>query len=149
MARVSASQIKANPAQYAGAINVEKCIAYLRGIGVEVDDPTADGWLDTQSVHRFLRRMKRPALRVERWTCKCGEMEGFLLAGEKAPRPRKSAKPQKRAACEECGGVWSHMALWYVVTRDGTEKDYRPELERFSPFDWRELLTEHRGPHAQ
>lgn len=144
MKRVSGATIKANDSSYAGIINAEKCISYLRGIGVECDDVTADGWLDTQAVHRFLRRMKRPALRIERWTCKCGEMEGFWCRGEKAPRRRKAKKSRKPDRCESCEGGWSRMQLWYVVTRDGTEKDYRPDVERIIPYNWRELIETYR-----
>lgn len=142
--RVRAADIAPMRHVYAGIINAEKCIAYLRMIGVELDDATADGWLDSQAVHRFLKRMKGRALTVERWTCACGEMEGFSLHGEKAPR-RKPKTRQKPNTCEECGGRFTHSQTWYSVARDGTEKDHRPEMERFSPFDWRELLDEHRN----
>lgn len=135
----------------ASLINAEKCIAYLRKIGVEVDDKMGDGWLDTERVDRFLKRMKSPSLIVERWTCKCGEMEGFRLRGSKAPRPKPSVNenPRKPATCEECGSRFCVMHTWYKVARDGTETDYRPEMERFSPFDWKELIAEHRSRHAE
>jgi hypothetical protein len=53
--RLRAADIKGCPNQYVGQINAEKCIAYLRGIGVEVDDDTGDSWLDLQGLHRFFR----------------------------------------------------------------------------------------------
>jgi hypothetical protein len=122
-----------------GEFNAEKCIAYLRGIGVEIDDATGDSWLTTQAVHRFLRRMKRPALVFWRWTCECGEMEGFSVRGERAPRPR-GANGREPSLCGACGTGFRGSMRWYEVTRDGTERDFRPKLERFSPFDWRSLL---------
>ena len=145
MRSVMASHIAGNPTQYAGVINAEKCIKYLRGIGVELDDATGDSWLDAQAVHRFLRRMKRPVLTFRRHFCRCGEMEGLSVVGEKARRWVKrrqlEARDEPPAKCESCGTGFCGWCRWYEIARDGTERDYRePAVERTVPFNWREFI---------
>lgn len=118
-----------------GGINAEKCIAYLRGIGVEIDDQTADSWLDVQGTHRFLQSEKRPQITIQRHTCGCGIMEGFSLKrrGQRTKRRRDGQEPPR---CEECGTGFIVSILWYIVNRDGSIEDWRPAGDRFAPFDY-------------
>lgn len=144
---IRAAEIVGSPVQYAGTINVEKCIKYLRGIGVDVDDATGDSWLTTQSVHRFLRRMKGPVLVFWVHHCSCGEMEGISVDGEKARRWRnkrqREAGEESPTRCENCGtGLGASMSRMYEVARDGTERDFRSPEDRVIPFDWREFLAD-------
>ncbi len=78
--KITGAELKPNPSQHIGMLNAEKCVIYLRGIGVDIDDATADSWLDTQGVHRFLRSQKGSWRRGEAWSCGCGELEKQLPA---------------------------------------------------------------------
>lgn len=128
--------LKANPRQYAGVINAEKCIIYLRGIGVEIDDATADQWLDTQGAHRFLKSERAKWREVREHFCRCGAMRGFSETGRGRMRIKreKGAPPRKPAICEECGSEWAGSSLVFYVRRDGTIKDYRSGVDAVIPL---------------
>lgn len=128
--------LKPNPTQYAGTINAEKCVIYLRGIGVEVDDATADSWLDIQATHRFLRSEKAIWRQINVHHCQCGAMEGFSETGRGRLRLKrdKSEPPRKPAKCEECGTGFRSMSRVVTVARDGTVKDYRRGADAVIPL---------------
>lgn len=118
-----------------GILNAEKCIAYLRGIGVEIDDATADAWLDMQGVARFLKSEKETKCEGQLWHCRCGAMEGTSeVQFPMRRRKRRSGAPQEMPRCEKCGTSWAMMRLVYVVNRDGSTRDYRPMDERWKPL---------------
>ena len=132
---IRGAELKANSAQYAGTINAEKCIIYLRGIGVEIDDSMADSWLDIQGTHRFLKSEKAVWRSVWVWRCRCGGMTGHQEKGRGRMR-RKREKSEQRPApiCEECGTGF--VGAWRVfdVLRDGTVRDYRDGVDRVVPL---------------
>lgn len=76
--------------QSVGMINAEKCVRYLRAIGVEIEDKTADSWLDTQATFRFLKSERAPWRSVQEWSCRCGEMRGHTERGRGRMRLKKS-----------------------------------------------------------
>lgn len=121
-------------------INAEKCIAYLRGIGAEIDDATADSWLDAQAAHRFLDKMKRPVHEFRLVTCACGELEGYMYYRRgRAVVPRQPVEPAA-VTCATCNTMPGNTSrLVYLVAEDGSEEDCRPHDERWQPFDWREI----------
>lgn len=118
-----------------GIFNAEKCVAYLRGIGVEIDDATADEWLDTQGVFRFIRSEGTPWRTGWAHHCMCGAKEGFSENGRGSKwarwwkrQPRKKSEP-----CEKCGGHFMSRHRLYDVTRGGSYKDWR-RGERWQPI---------------
>jgi hypothetical protein len=132
---IRGSELKPNASQHIGMLNAEKCVAYLRGVGVEIDDKTADSWLDAQATHRFLRSEKTVWRRVELWCCRCGEMRGHRETGRGRMRlKREKGTQQKPARCEECGTGWISMHLVFCVCRDGTVKDYRRGVDAVIPL---------------
>lgn len=144
--KIRGADLKANPTQYAGTINAEKCIVYLRGIGVEIEDATADSWLDIQATHRFLKSEKTTWRRVEYWTCRCGAMQGYADVGRGRWRdPDKSEEKRDRnrkpSLCETCGTGFCCMSLQFSVDRDGTVRDYRKGVDAVIPL----RLDEHAG----
>jgi hypothetical protein len=133
--KVRGCDLKPDATQYAGIINAEKCITYLRGIGVEIDDSTADSWLDVQGTHRFLRSEKASWRRVELWYCSCGAMEGYGESGRGRMRvKREKGEVRKPARCESCGTGWRSMSTVFVVLRDGTVRDYRRGVDAVTPL---------------
>lgn len=131
---IKASAIKPNPGQRRGMLNAEKCVAYLRGIGVEVDDATADGWLDAQAAYRFLKSERRVVRRVQAWFCSCGAMEGFTDTGpgrwrerDKQKRKEDEVEEQTIHICDKCQTGFCNSSLLFTVARDGTVIDYRRE----------------------
>lgn len=110
-------------------INVEKCIDYLRGIGVEIDAETEARWNDAQNVHRWLRNEKRS----KRSGYDMGCRQGHRWYGEWSVRSRKQR--EAAAMCPECGGRWSWQALRWDEARDGTIRDFRPVSDRWLPLD--------------
>lgn len=118
--KIRGADIVGDPAQY-NRINAEKCIKYLRGIGVEVDDAAADSWMDTQAAHRFLASEKNSAVTVGQWEChECGGDQYYVAE-------KRGAKGHRliSAACSQCGSKFWHYRLLMVELRDGTLKDYR------------------------
>lgn len=127
--------LKPNPTQYAGTINAEKCVIYLRGIGVEIDDATADSWLDIQATHRFLRSEKTVWRQIDVWHCRCGAMEGFSESGRGRMRLKRDKTEQRKPAkCEECGGGFTTRSTVVSIARDGTVKDYRRGVDAVIPL---------------
>jgi hypothetical protein len=130
--KLRGEDIKPNASQHVGAINAEKCIAYLRAIGVEIDGPTADSWLDIQGTHRFLRSERTAWRNVQRWSCKCGAMMGYAETGR--GRMRIKREPRKVHRCEECGTGWVAMSVVFFVRRDGSVQDYRRGVDAVIPL---------------
>lgn len=123
--------------QHVGMLNAEKCVRYLRGIGVELDDATADAWLDTQAAHRFFKSERAIWRRVERWSCSCGEMWGYGESGRGRKRLPKEVLDRirgKRPKCEACGGGLTVMHLVFYVRRDGTVNDFRRGVDAVIPL---------------
>lgn len=132
---IHARDLKPDASQHVGMLNAEKCIIYLRGIGVEVDDATAAAWLDTQGAYRFLRSEKTLWRRVEGWHCQCGEMEGFAERGpgrQRLKRDKESLRSPPK--CEACGSGFVSMSLIFSVRRDGTVVDYRRGVDATIPI---------------
>jgi hypothetical protein len=134
--KVRGCDIKPDATQWRGTLNAEKCIAYLRGVGVEIDDATADGWLDTQGAHRFLRSERATWRSVYLYRCRCGAMEGFTEKGRGRMRLKrdKNAPSPKPHRCEECGTSWVSSSLVFYVRRDGTVVDYRRGADAVIPL---------------
>lgn len=132
-AKTRGADLKPDPNQYNG-INAEKCVKYLRGIGVEIDDATADSWLDTQAVHRFMASEKRSDVSGQLYTCRCGAMQGFAETSRRRKRKKKDTEDHTPAVCEECGTSWMTITLLYTVARDGSMRDYRRKDERWKPL---------------
>lgn len=133
---INASELKPSARQHVGAINAEKCIIYLRGIGVEIDDATADAWLDTQAAYRFLRSERAWVRRVRLHCCRCGEMQGYTETGRKAVKPPKLPKDRPRTApkCESCGTGFIGWRLLFAVRRDGSVEDHRRGADAVIPL---------------
>lgn len=132
---IRGADLKPDARQWAGIMNAEKCIAYLRGIGVEIDDTTADSWLDTQATHRFLKSERTIWRRCELWTCRCGAMQGFRETGRGRKRhKREKGAARKPARCEECGTGFCRSQLLFSVRRDGTVQDYRDGVDAVIPL---------------
>lgn len=142
-AKIRGADIAPNPAQI-NRINAEKCIAYLRGIGIDISDEDADAWLDTQAVHRLLNGMKRARYQF-RWTsCKCGCL-GYFYVVERGKRvkTRRVTKDDDSAFCAVCKRFANVSdRLMYIVCVDGTERDYRDGPDRVIAFPWEQLLSE-------
>lgn len=133
--KIRGQDLKPCAVQYAGIINAEKCIIYLRGIGVEIDDTTADEWLDTQATHRFLKSERAIWRSVYRWSCNCGAMLGWQERG-RGRRRLKGEKNQPRITvrCESCGTGFIVASLVFAVRRDGTVEDYRRGADAVIPL---------------
>lgn len=142
--KISGSDLKPSAFQHVGMLNAEKCVVYLRGIGVDVDDATAESWLDTQAVHRLLRSQKASWRRVERWFCRCGEMSGYCETGrgrhkdqrdfEKESKAKAKKKERKPQRCESCGSGFVCMTLVFDVARDGSVRDRRSGVDAVVPL---------------
>lgn len=134
--KISGADLKPSTSQHVGMLNAEKCVKYLRGIGVEIDDATAESWLDIQATHRFLRSEKAWWRRVDHWSCRCGAMQGYSEGGRGRMRLKKEkgAPPRKRSICEECKTGFCAMSLVFVVLRDGTVKDGRRGVDAVIPL---------------
>lgn len=133
--KVFGRDLTPSTSQNVGMLNAEKCVKYLRGIGVEIDDKTADSWLDVQATYRFLKSERSAWRRVQHWSCRCGAMEGFAESGRGRMRlKRDKTVPRKRAVCESCGTGWAHMTLVFYVRRDGTVQDYRRGVDAVVPL---------------
>ncbi len=135
--KITGAELKPSASQHVGMMNAEKCVRYLRGIGVEIDDATADSWLDAQGVYRFLRSEKASWRRGEAWSCRCGEMEGFREVGRGAMKPAKDEvepKPVAPRRCESCKTGFVSMSTLFVVARDGSVSDYRSAANRVIPL---------------
>lgn len=125
-ARTRGADIKGDPNQYNG-INAEKCIKYLRGIGVEIDDATADAWMDVQATHRFLASEKSVQKTVGVVMCQaCGWSTETVHT-----RGSRRKKQPTQWACPDCGDHLWHWRALYVVCRDGSVKDYRDKEDRW------------------
>lgn len=113
-----------------GAFNAEKCIQYLRWVGVEIDDKTAAGWIDAQSAHRFLASMKGCQRRGADIWCKNGH-QVYVETRRGQRKPTREAKP-----CDVCGAPFTHWAIRFTEARDGSIRDYRPKEDRWKALDW-------------
>ena len=111
-----------------GAFNVAKCVEYLRSVGVEVPDATAQSWSDSESVHRFLKSGRRVV--VEGRFVVCNRDHRFEYAVDR----RKRKKPKGHSRCPECGAPWSVFGLRWTEARDGTIRDFRDRDERWKPL---------------
>jgi hypothetical protein len=131
---IRGSDLKPNPSQYAGMINAEKCVIYLRGIGVEIDDTTADSWLDIQGTYRFLRSEKTAWRTVCEWSCRCGAMRGHSERGRGRMRLKRKDLPKKPSICESCGTGFIISSTRFSVCRDGSVKDYRRGVDAVIPL---------------
>lgn len=134
--KIRGADLKPSPRQHVGMLNAEKCIIYLRGIGVEIDDSTADTWLDIQGTYRFLRSERTWWRRVDVWSCRCGEMQGYTDRGRgrKRSKREKDPAPRKPAICESCGTGFGAMSLVFAVRRDGTVEDHRRGADAVIPL---------------
>jgi hypothetical protein len=144
--KVRGADIKPDPRQF-NRINAEKCIAYLRGIGVQISDDTADEWLDTQGVHRLLSTMRRSNLSFYEMSCRCGALRyEFVRERGKKVKTRTVTKDDDSAFCKACETfVGALTVLLYVVRVDGSELDYRSGVNRIAPYPWREMLQSRNG----
>lgn len=117
-----------------GIFNAKKCITYLRSIGAEISDELAQSFLDAENVHRFCKSMKRPQREAWLWECRSGHYT--LIVRKRGQRRTKNnlGDTSKEPKCAECGGALVSGRTWWVETRDGVLKDYRPKDER-----WRAL----------
>ncbi len=134
--RISGAELTANATQHVGMLNAEKCVKYLRGIGVEIEDATAESWLDVQAAHRFLKSERSIWRRGEVWRCRCGEMEGFRETGRGRHRVKrdKPTEPRKPNRCESCGTGFVSMSTVFAVTRGGSLRDYRRGVDAVVPL---------------
>ena len=108
-------------------LNVEKCIDYLRSVGVEVSDELAQSWRDTEQVDRLCEHMKKPGQTAYLWQCAKGHLSLHV-------RKRGAHRKGSGDKCAKCGARLVRGRLWWIITVDGTLKDYRPKDER-----WRQL----------
>ena len=113
-----------------GAFNVEKCVAYLRSVGVEISDVQAQEWRDAERTERFCRSMKRTAREGADYWCENGHQRY-----EERRKGQRKRKGEWR--CAECGARFNRYRLRWTESSDGTVKDYRPRDERWKPLDWR------------
>lgn len=138
--KISGGELTPSASQHVGMLNAEKCVRYLRGIGVEVDDTTAESWLDAQAVHRFLASGRSTWRRVDRWSCRCGGMSGLAESGRgqhkdmRDWRKKSKKEPRKPRRCESCDSGFVCMELVFYVTRDGAVRDYRRGVEAVTPL---------------
>jgi hypothetical protein len=132
--KIRGADLKPNASQHIGMLNAEKCVIYLRGIGVEIDDTTADSWLSTQGAYRFLKSERAAWRKVHEWSCQCGAMRGFAESGRGRMRLPKEDRPKKRQVCESCGTGFVCMSLVFYVRRDGSVKDYRSGVDAVVPL---------------
>lgn len=136
--KISGADIKADASGFvSGNLNAEKCIAYLRGIGVEIDDATAESWLDAQGVFRFLKSEETPWRTGWLHSCSCGEMHGFSEKGRGSKWARwwkKRKKRGKAAKCESCGTGFCGQSRLYDVLRGGGYRDFRKQDDRWQPI---------------
>ena len=135
--KIRGADLAPNASQHVGMLNAEKCVIYLRGVGVEIDDATADAWLDTQAAHRFFQSERKPWRRVEEWSCRCGEMRGLAERGPGRMRMSKAHVAELRrekARCDSCGTGWCSMHMVFYVRRDGTVQDYRRGVDAVIPL---------------
>lgn len=135
-AKTRGADLKPNPAQF-NRINAEKCIVYLRGIGVEIDDRTAESWMDIQATHRFLASEKNIMRERRIYACRCGEMVGAADVWNR-PFTKRNKRPQSdapSATCEHCESSWSGYRVEFYVCRDGSVLDMRSASERVVPLD--------------
>ena len=142
--KIRGSDIKPDAAQYYN-INAEKCIAYLRGIGVDVPDEMADSWLDTQGVHRFLKSEEASKYLFYEMQCRCGELTGLSVvkSGRKA-KTRTVTQDDKEYFCDECQSyINSTQILVYEVNRNGSTRDWRSAERQVldGAFNWQDLLA--------
>jgi hypothetical protein len=122
-----------SPAKPHGVFNAEKCVRYLRLIGVDIPDNVAEQWLDAQAAHRFSRSMKAKAAEGWDWWCTKGHRNYIESRRGRIRRDRVSGD---RAKCLRCGApLVGGRARWYR-TRDGALLDRRPVAERWRPIDW-------------
>jgi len=129
-----AKNIKPNKCQQVGAINVEKCIAYLRGVGVEIDDRTGDSWLDAQAAHRLIGRIERKFTKVVADVvcvscCACGDEIGNFTRRASA----RSTDARVHYTCGECGSRALSFRLVAQVRADQTIKDFRDRADQWVP----------------
>ena len=109
-----------------GAFSVEKCIAHLRWVGVDVTPEMERSWLDAQRTNRFLAGMKRVTNIGYAITCMGGHHRFAEVKGNKRP---------DTAACSRCGKpIYVIRSLWWRL-RDGTVVDNRDAGERWKPLD--------------
>lgn len=133
-AKIAGSDLTPSTSQHVGMLNAEKCVRYLRGIGVEIDDATADAWLDTQATHRFLKSERAVWRQVQLWRCRCGAMMGYSESGRGRRRVKREDQPRKRPICEECQTTFVAASLVFVVRRDGSVLDYRQGVDAVIPL---------------
>ena len=111
-----------------GTFNVEKCVRYLRSVGVEISAEMEASWMDAQKADRFLRSMKGVA--AEGYVVRC--RNGHTHYMERRRGQRRKGDPD--AKCE-CGALLVGFSARWVRLRDGTVKDYRHPSERWKPLD--------------
>lgn len=114
-----------------GIFNVKKCAAYLRGVGVEIDDATEAQWTDAQAAHRYLKKMGRMAR--EGWDWKCANGHFTYIEHHRGQRRKKRRKPE--TVCGVCKKPLIHGTIRFYVTLDGRVHDYRPLAWRWRPLD--------------
>lgn len=119
------------PCKPHGMFNAEKCIRYLRWVGVEVSDEMAQQWLDAQSAHRFLTSMKGAARRGADMWCENGHQVYV-----EHRRGQRTKKFHQTPPCAVCGARFAVWSLRFVEARDGSIRDYRPKDERWKALDW-------------
>ena len=115
-----------------GRFNAEKCVKYLRHIGVEVSEEQKQYWLDAQSVHRFIGSTRKPSRTGKRFGCNRGHhwIATFWHHGD-----GMRAHNATICECPECGESASAISLQWVRAKDGSFKDYRPHSERWRPTE--------------
>jgi len=102
---------------------------------VEIDDATADSWLDIQGTHRFLKSERAVWRSVYVWHCRCGAMEGFEERGRGRKRiKREKGEARQPAKCESCGSGFVGGSLVFSVRRDGTIEDRRRGVDAVIPL---------------
>lgn len=119
---------------FAGTFNVDKCVGYLRSVGVEISDETALSWADSERVTRYLRRLRRRATEgADMWCPKGHAWYGEFDRGRRCKS--RDAANDRAATCPTCGVRASVWQLRWSEARDGTFKDYRDRDDRWKPRD--------------
>lgn len=109
-------------------INVEKCVQFLRSVGVEVSPEQERAWMEAQKRHRSMEQTRRTKRRASLYECSNGHhVVRVRNRGQRRNSPHG-------AFCQICGGNWRSMLLLWTEANDGTITDYRLGDERGEPL---------------
>lgn len=114
-----------------GTFNVDKCVHYLRHVGVDVSKEQAQQWDDAERVHRYLRSLGRKMLR-KGVSMRCHN--GHDWSGVKMGRGKgMMAHNAALLKCPECGKEPCVLSTEWIEALDGSVRDFRPKSERWRP----------------